>query len=253
MTIQRRNHGRGHSYFDGDQKIPSVTTILSAGLPKPALVDWAARMSAEYVVDHWDQLLDMTPSQRQKAVLGARWESSRAAMARGTLIHEMAEHLAHDHEFVPPEEIDGPVRAYARWLDDWDVHPTHVEATIVNRTRRYAGTLDLLATIGGQLWLLDVKTGKGLFGDSALQLAAYRFAEHILVAGAEEPMPMIDRVGIVHVGPDTAELVPVEADLEAFRTFLYVAQVAAFTETSSELIGSPLRPPGSSPHLEVVQ
>jgi hypothetical protein len=252
VTIERRNHGRGHSYWDGDQKIPSVTTILGAGLPKPALVEWAARMSAEYVVDHWDDLEGMAPSARHKAVLAARWESSRAAMARGTAIHEAAEALHRDQEFVPPENIDGPVRAYAAFLTDWDVRPVHVEATVINRRHRYAGTLDLIADIGSHRnrWLLDIKTGSGVFGDVALQLAAYRYAEAILLNDTEIEMHPVDHVGVIHVTPDACELVPVIAGPEQFRQFLYVAQVAAFTEHSSELIGAPLRP--DQPQLRAV-
>ena len=36
----RRNYGRGHGYKDANGvKVPRVTTILSKGLPKPALVN----------------------------------------------------------------------------------------------------------------------------------------------------------------------------------------------------------------------
>ena len=46
-----------HHYVDGNgARIPGVTTILSGGMPKPALVGWGIRTVAEYAIDRWDEL-----------------------------------------------------------------------------------------------------------------------------------------------------------------------------------------------------
>jgi hypothetical protein len=60
----------------------------------------------------------------------------------------------------------------------------HVEFSVASYRYGYAGTGDLIAwlTVPGasvpSSWLLDVKTNRsGIYGETALQLAAYRYAE----------------------------------------------------------------------------
>ena len=53
--FRRIDSGRGHRYVDAyGIKVPGVTTLLSGGLPKPALTNWAARTAAEFAVDNWE-------------------------------------------------------------------------------------------------------------------------------------------------------------------------------------------------------
>jgi hypothetical protein len=258
-TIRRQERTyRGstyHVYYDGRKQIPGVTTILNGGLPKPALVGWAARSCAEYVVNDWDDLEGMTPTQRLDAVKTAPDRARNTAAARGTDIHTYGEALAHGGEVTVPDELLGPVQAYARFLDTWDVQPLHVESTVVNRKRGYAGTLDLIADIGGVHWLFDIKTGKDVYDDVALQLAAYRYAQTITGPDdTETDMPSIEQVGVIHVAPDTARLVPVRADPAAFRQFLYILETYKWVAANRD--DSPIRPalddpPG--PRLEVVR
>lgn len=54
-VLERRQHGRNHSYRLNGDKLPGVTTIIGDGLPKPALIGWAAKTIAEYVADRLDQ------------------------------------------------------------------------------------------------------------------------------------------------------------------------------------------------------
>jgi hypothetical protein len=252
MTIRRVNRGKAHQYWDGDRQLPGVTTIINSGLPKPALINWAAETTAGYAVDHWDELADLTPSARLKLLTKARWETSKAAIARGTEIHAAAEMLHQGVSVQLDDALVGPVEAYARLLDQWKINATWIETPVVNRKHWYAGTLDLIATVNDtHTALIDVKTGKGVFPETALQLAAYRYAETILDGDHEVAMPQVDTVYVAHVMPDAAELVPVEAGPEQFRAFLYVAQVAKWQQSADQLIGSPLRP--DPPRLEVVQ
>ena len=66
-TTRIITRGRGHSYELDGEKVPGVTTILSKGVPKPALVDWAARMAADYAINHWDELATQPLSDRHDA------------------------------------------------------------------------------------------------------------------------------------------------------------------------------------------
>ena len=54
------------------------------------------------------------------------------------------------------------------------------------------------------LWLLDIKTSKGYYPEYGLQLAAYRWADSIILEGNPSPwpMPVIHHAGVLHLRPD---------------------------------------------------
>jgi hypothetical protein len=250
VAIKRRNHGRGHSYWDHGTtpptKVPGVTTIIKAGYPVIALVDWAGRTTAEYAIDHWDELSELPPSQRLKRLNDARYEVRDSAGNRGTEVHTLAERLARGEEVDLPDDIAGHVEACVRFLDEWNVQPIMTETTVVNYSHGYAGTLDLIADLAdGYRWLVDWKTGaKGPFGDVAFQLAAYRHAErYVAKGGSEAPMIDVERCGVVWLRADGYDLFPYPADAAVYRQFRYIQQVAAAAEQAKEYRGQALRPP----------
>lgn len=255
MSIKRVKSGKGHKYVHREtgETVPGVTTILGDGVPKPALVDWAARATAEAAVDRWDEFGAKPPSARLKELEKARYGERDRAANRGTAVHELGERLVHGEEVQVPEELEGHVQAYVAFLDEFDVQPVLVERVIYSRTHAYCGTFDLIADLvdpdrGHQRWLLDLKTNKsGVFGEMALQLAAYRFADVVVEDdGTEADVPEVDATGVVHVTADGYRLVPVEADETVFRSFLYVQQVARFQQFSRDLVGAPVDPPTAS-------
>lgn len=256
--IRRRNHGKSHSYIDTDtdQRVPGVTTVLGDGIPKKALINWAANATAEHAVDNWDQLTELAPSARLKTLTGARYAVSDAAANKGTQVHNLAEKLVHGETIAVPEGLEGHVAAYVAFLDEFDVRPILVERTVWSREHNYCGTFDLIADLldpddpeQRHTWLLDIKTNRsGIFGETALQLAAYRYADCWIDedAGAEMDLPEVELTGAVHVRADGYDLIPVDAGPNQFRTFLYAQQIAEFTATSRELVGEPVISPNTS-------
>ncbi len=252
MTIKRVNAGRGHSYIDIDtgQRIPGVTTIIGDGIPKPALLKWSAEATAAYAVDNWDELSRKAPSVRLKELNGARYAVKDAAANRGTQVHKLAQRLIVGERVAIPDGLDGYVHSYVRFLDDFDVQPVLVEAVVVSHEHNYCGTLDLVADLldledldgGRQRWLLDVKTNRsGVFGETALQLAGYRYADAwIDDEGQEQDLPEIEQTGAVWVRADGYDLVPVIAGPAQHRALLYAQQVAQFSNTNRELVGEPI-------------
>ena len=229
QPTRRINRGRGHSYEIDGRPVDGVTTLISDGIPKPALVDWAARTTAEYAVDHWDDLAEETGTARLRRLERARWDKTKAAAARGTTIHDLAMRLASGEEVTVPEAIQGHVDAYLRFVEEWQPEELLVEAPVFHRTLWYAGTLDLVARLAdGNNWLLDWKTSaSGIYSESALQLAAYRHAEFTLDAdGNEQPLPPIDFAGCVWLRADGYDLKPVDAGDDTFLIFRYAQQVA---------------------------
>lgn len=218
-----------HYYVDADDKrIPGVTTILNDGMPKPALINWAANATADYAVNNWDTLTDMGVADRLKVLKKARYEDRDAAAKRGTEVHELAEHLLKGQEVTVPDELRGHVESYVRFLDEWQPTPVIVEKTVVNYAYGYAGTLDMVVDLpDGRRVLADIKTTRsGIYGETALQLAAYRYAEVYLDNGDELPMPEVHDTWGIWVRADGYEVVPLQSDAHTFDDFRRVAAVA---------------------------
>lgn len=233
---QRINSGRGHWYKLDGKKADGVTSVLSDGVPKPALVGWAAREVANFAATHLPMLEELDESARIDLLKGAPYRERDKAARRGTEVHKLAELLLDGDDVEVPEELAGHVDSYLKFLDDWQATAEHVELVVGNRTRRYMGSLDMIGTLrDGKRWLLDIKTTRsGIFNETALQLAAYRYAEfYIDPDGNEQPMPAVDDVGAIWVRADGYDLIPVVADETTFRTFLYAQQVAHFTKGPS--------------------
>jgi hypothetical protein len=244
--IRRVNAGRGHRYVDANgAKVPGVTTFIGDGVPKPALVNWAANATADAALNRWDDLAKLPPAARLKELQGARYADRDAAANRGTAVHSLAERLIKGEQVEVPDELAGHVEAYVRFLNEFEPAPVLVEAVVMSHKHGYAGTFDLMADIAGVRWLLDIKTSRsGIFGETALQLAAYRYADtYVTASGTEKPMPPVERCGAIHVRADGYDLRPVEAGPEQHRAFLYVQQVARWAENSRDLVGEAVQPP----------
>jgi ribosome-associated translation inhibitor RaiA len=227
MGIKRISRGSGHSYLIDGSPADGVTTLLSLGLAKPALINWAGNTTAGYAIDHWDELAEMPISKRLTVLQKAKYAERDAAARRGTQVHSLAEELVHGREVDVPEALAGHVESYVRFLDKWQPTPLHVETVVANRSVNYCGTLDLIATMRGQCWLLDVKTARsGIYPETALQLAAYAHAEVLLDGEDELPMPTIDRAAGVWVRADGYDVIPLDVGPSVFATFRHVAYVA---------------------------
>jgi hypothetical protein len=239
-----RNGKPTHWYEDADgTRIPGVTTLIGDGLPKPALVGWGIKSVAEYAVDNWDDLHDLPPTDQLKRLKGAPYADRDKAARRGTEVHAIAEDLAWGRPAEVPPELDGHVRSYLDFLDTWEPVPVVTESVVYNLDVGYAGSLDMIADVAGERWLLDVKTTRsGVYGDTAFQLAAYRHASRMLAAEDMMPVDMIevDRCGVIHVTATGYALVPVKADLDVFDEFLSIRQVAIASKSSRGYVGQPL-------------
>ena len=238
----RRNHGSGHSYYLDGAKIDGVTTILSTGLPKNGLIQWAADCAADLACDEWDTLAELPLSERRKRLAKAPAARRDAAAVRGTRVHALADTLARGGEVAVPDELAGHVEACVKFLDERDPVTILTETPVCHEKYRYGGTLDLVAEIDGKRWLLDFKTSaSGVYGETAFQLAAYRYATHHAGPdGALVPMPPVDECGVVWLRGDGYDLFPFRADRAVFRQFLYIQQVARATAECRDYKGAAL-------------
>lgn len=247
--------------------VPGVTTLIGGGIPKPQLNPWYARMVAEFVDQNpleVERLRSLPPLQHQgrerSALVDALCKVPTAkrdsAAERGTAIHSLAEKVVAGDEVAVPVEHDGEVRGYAEFLDTWDITPLVVEGRGANVEDFYAGTFDLIGT--SPHWegaaLIDLKTSNGVYGEVALQTAAYaRFSFYLDENGEERPMPKIERTFVAHIKPGGTDLYslcnsPAAID-EAYRIFLCAAYIAKTSKKRASYIGEPLTPPELG-HLE---
>lgn len=98
----------------------------------------------------------------------------QTAARRGTRVHSALHYYALetlDMSSVDPIDA-GYVVAGIRFHEESRLVIANVEQRVFDPVRRYAGTFDLEAVIGNDLWMLDYKTGVILPGHR-LQLAAY--------------------------------------------------------------------------------
>lgn len=237
---------RNHTYRLDGKRVPGVTTLIGKGLPKPALVRWAAKSVAEFVADNEDDISTLRRLGRGpliEALKATPWQTRDDAALRGTDIHTLAEGLVHGESVDVPAEFTDAVAGYVDWLDTWNVEPRWTERPVANRRWWYAGKPDIVCTIGSDTWLLDWKTSKGVYGDHALQVCAYGHAEFSNAEdGSEEPMPHIDRYGVVHIERGETRLYEVSDPESAWKDFLHCAWTANAEERIKGYLGEITRP-----------
>jgi hypothetical protein len=246
-----------HRYKLDGKWVPGVTTLIGAGLPKPALMYWSAKSVAQWVADHpedVDALRRMGRGPMVQALKEVPWQKRDDAAVRGTDIHALAEQLIHGAEVNVPEHIGGYVEACVDFLDTWKVTPLVVERPIANRAHWWAGTPDLFGLLpDGRTVLFDWKTGdSGIWPETAFQLAAYSHGEFYLADdGTEQPVPKADFCAAVWLQPGEYQVIPLKADDDTYNEFRYIARVAKAaktakgSKTSQGYVGFPMLAPGT--------
>jgi len=206
-------------------EVISVTSAISGGLPKPFLIGWAAKMAAECAVsDHAIVAAFLEKGDERSAVdhiKGARFRDMGAKADRGTIVHAAVEAyvagtpLSKEDIEARLEEarVDKAVRRGAipmvsgvlSFLQDAEPEILWSESTIYSRTHGYAGTADVIGLmhIGGKTGsrvpvVIDIKTSKAIYNETALQLCAYARADFIgLDDGTEVPLGETPKYGVV--------------------------------------------------------
>jgi hypothetical protein len=179
-------------------KYVSVTALTSL-LPQPWMEAYASKHAAECAFNEQDAYRDLaTKGERIAYVKGASKRYSRAAADRGTAIHT---HVEKYNLGVIMDPWPLPVRAsmlqYEHFVETVQPRVEAAECKVYHRCPsmrdgidgldgNYAGTMDLLCEIDGRMCILDVKTGKSVHEDAALQINAYAHAD-FLIADPNHP------------------------------------------------------------------
>jgi hypothetical protein len=215
----------GHVYRLDGTRLKSVSTIAKqAG---PDFTNWAAKLCAEYAVDHWEDLSIQTPAVRRQEISSAHRASRDRKAAAGTAIHTMAEQLlAGDAVEVPPSMV-GKVEGLAKWIELAGITVLHSEQMVWTAPDDeyglpgYAGRFDAIVQDPRRgVGLLDWKTGSGIYGNMGVQLAGYRDADWMVDGDEDAYMLEVDWLGAVHVQVGFSDLHTLsdgEADAAAER------------------------------------
>lgn len=218
--------GKGRMYRDpetGDLR-PSITNIIDI-LDKPALVGWSARETAKAAFRRRRALMELDEGDEAGAVemlKNARFETTGRAAKLGDEIHATAEALARDLELPTYDDRAVPyLDRFLQFVKDFEPVSEGVEVTVFNRTHDYAGTFDWLVRVDGYRILIDHKTGKGVYPEVALQLAALRYGEvaWLRETGDVIPMPRIDACIALWLQPRGYTPFLVDASERAFEAF----------------------------------
>lgn len=202
-------------YFNQQGPYPGATRVLEV-LSKPALITWKARESARAVASLHPKAVEWDMWQRNpdEFLNWALQESDKArdtAAAVGSGVHHWADMVSRGS--VIDSKALGIPDEYIPYLDAWRGFLAFLEAcggTIVSSEHAvwsnagYAGTYDLIVSLQDELWMIDIKTSKGYYPEYALQLAAYGYADYIILEKdpTSYPMPSIQRYGVLHLRPD---------------------------------------------------
>jgi hypothetical protein len=236
-----------HNYFlDGNGPIVSVTTVLKIVDKSGPLVGWAKRITAEAAIDHRADLDKWVEMGGRDGAVGfltkAATTLNEQARVMGSDVHGYAEAISRGQDVDIPDELQPFVVAYRAWVTDFAPEFLAAEEMVCSVTHGYAGTLDAIARIAGETWLIDYKTSKGVYAETALQLAAYGHAEFIGRPG--DPMryaiPPIDQYGVLHLRPEGYELVPFTVDASTFEAFLSAKRLTEWK--SGSIVGAPVGP-----------
>lgn len=218
---------RGYQTPDG--VFVSVTTALKAlGLSTNALVAWSAREERANILaavgEVYAELAENPPEIEGPAQFVAAVEDHigqakahrkklETAGEIGSAVHDMIRwRLASETgQAAGPEpklQRDEALWAFMAWEDWWKaqaLRPVRVEQPVWDPEVGYAGTIDLIAEGPNGLEIHDWKTGKGIYDDYHLQVAAYKRA-------AERIAPIV-RVRITRIpkvvgdpAPETVEM-----------------------------------------------
>ena len=287
---------------EDDKHYFSVTSILKA-LANGALEYWAIRQCAMEAIDKqstWQAMLDDSGRvETIKWLCGARWRRPKLELGAdqlGTVVHKLCETFAltgtkPDRDFcadlirahaAPTVELDQEIHTaglmlnqFDKWCDRAQPDYTAAEQPVYSDQFGYAGSLDCILTIDGVKLLTDYKTrrepltAKGEaqrpYGETALQLAAYRHADlagvvrprrvekykrrYYLLGEKEreiaQPMEPVDGGLCIIITPQSCESYPMRCDDVVFEFFLHTFEAWRWLEdVSKRVVGEALVFPG---------
>jgi len=206
-----------HEYKVNGEIFPSVTTILGIIDKSGPLMNWATKVTVDYMHNNLKQQgarifiddIELNIENAGKIFYRAKQEHSiikTEAGDIGTKAHaEIEKIIKTDTE---PTEIElsamdprvaNAVRSYLTWRAESHFRPIHSEERVAILKHKFAGTIDCIGTLNGKRTLIDLKTSNNIYPEMKLQVAAYA------KAWEETHNEKIEDVRILRIGKDKPE------------------------------------------------
>lgn len=236
---QDTENGRYYTDPAGGPDLVSVTNVLDTSVNKTrSLMPWAVKVTLEWIFEHRMEVARRAITDRDaltKQLKQIHRDVRDQASDLGTDIHRAAEQRLLGAPFAVTREVAPYLAQLEAFLGFWgvdiDEHVEAAEITCLHRRLGYAGTADLmiwLPTGEGralELWLIDFKTSatrsaKAVYPENTQQLAALRYCETVLLPDdTEQPMPKIQRTGVLNLRAKSHALVEMPAGRDAHKAF----------------------------------
>lgn len=251
QPINAQTDDKGLRYYEfNGQKLLSVTSyrrVLGLGF---GLHNWVIKQVVDAAV-----MTDRGPlgdDEYRRSLWKAARAKRDAAANLGTAVHEAAEvglravSLPKD---VRPEDVEPFLNQFHLAMNELGFKTLLSEAQVFNLTLAYAGSLDLVVEATkdlpkygiskGDRIVVDLKTGKGIYNDHALQLGMYFGAEFV---GGYDPFDDKDVIypdqtdilnsvvstGVLHLRPDEWEYVPIPITDELAAACVDLTRIATW-------------------------
>lgn len=245
-TLPAIQRTQDHRYIYQGVTYPGVTTALGVLDKSGALMTWAARQTAEAAIglqetDSLGLLINTVGRDGAVKALSSRsnWQRDEAA-ALGTEIHAWADDYVNGRP-IPTGSMTAELytKHYVEWWQrsGWKLRLSEavvVSPAVAGVHEGYGGTLDLLCyDADGRTVLADIKTGKGVYREAILQLAAYSMARYVSKMGAAEvyEMPLVQRHVIIHVTRDGVREVDLNIGAREWAAWWSCLDLYRWTET----------------------
>lgn len=233
----RKLDGQDRFYEHGTERFPSVTTIIKHMVPKPGLVRWQARLVAKSAIDSLEELRKLDPAVAESTLLALADASKDTKAGLGTEVHRYAEATALGKTPKTPTEAAIPyVEQYEAFVKQVQPEYIDVELPVFNRTYGYAGTADIYAKINGKKAVIDIKTGKSIWSEVSLQLAAYARSEFSVRKGVEQPAPVVKLGYVLHISETGWELRKIDIGDTTFAAFINALDMYRWLTKDSQFV-----------------
>jgi hypothetical protein len=248
-TNASQSSGGHRVYTWAGVKYPSVTSIPKlVGMPD-RLHRWFVANLIDYVIANASNigLRVATGDERELKVLRSNlWKATDgddSGRIVGIAVHRAAAlgiDPATAHPGVAPK-----LRQYLDWRETSGVQIIASEFQVWNLSEGYAGTVDLLGRFAdGSTWLLDLKSGRGLYAEHVLQLVAYLMAEFVGANDAVDErlsasLAQVSGVGILHLADTGWEFISLKLPelAKAWTAFRGLIRFAGWLQANDSLDG----------------
>ena len=151
---------RRYKLIDGTI-IPGVTTITGSQIAwsKQVLINWANRMGLKGI--------DSNKYKDDKADIGTLAHS----MVTDWLLGIKADTSDYSKNQIKASE--NSALSFFEWTKNKKIKPILIETPLVSEKYKFGGKADIYAAIDGDLELIDLKTGKGIYEEMIVQVATY--------------------------------------------------------------------------------